>query len=62
MPIPESEGVFTNEEIIDRICPQEGEERRIKKQIWESNDGAFEDEKYSCLTCGHVWWVDGIDS
>lgn len=33
-------------------------------ELWESSCGGFEDVKYTCIAvgCGHVWWVDGIDS
>lgn len=33
-------------------------------RIWESSDGAYEDEQYRCTNkeCNHVLWVDGIDS
>lgn len=35
-----------------------------KCQKWESNDGGYEDYKYTCqdAECGHAWWVEGIDS
>lgn len=35
---------------------------RVTFQIWESADGAYEDEKYTCQDCGETWWIDGIDS
>lgn len=28
----------------------------------ESSCGGWEDEQFRCLSCGHEWWVDGIDS
>lgn len=35
--------------------------KRILYRIWESNDGAYEDTKYQCLECGHIWWVESDD-
>jgi hypothetical protein len=31
---------------------------------WESSDGGHEDYQYKCQnpSCGHSWWVDGVDS
>jgi hypothetical protein len=34
----------------------------VEYRVWESSDGAYEDEQYRCLGGGHTWWVDGIDS
>jgi len=33
----------------------------VEYRVWESSDGAYEDEQYRCAN-GHTWWVDGIDS
>ncbi len=38
-------------------CPK-CTERKISFREWESRDGAHEDLKYRCETCGHIWWVD----
>lgn len=27
-----------------------------------SSDGGWEDEEVKCFDCGHVYWVEGIDS
>jgi len=59
-PIPESEGTFREPEPTDRSCRKCGE-RTVTVQLWDSNDGAYVDAKYTCA-CGHTWWVDGIDS
>ena len=51
-----------NDLVLDELCPRcKGP---MAHQTWESNDGAYEDSKYSCAdpACGHVRWVDGIDS
>lgn len=60
-PMDESEGRFTQVGHSDRLCRQCGG-HNVKCQTWESNDGAYEDYKYVCGDCGHVWWVDGIDT
>lgn len=56
----ESEGVFTKSDVARRPCPKCAGEVRV--QLWESSCGGYEDEKYTCTKCGHVWWVDGSDS
>lgn len=59
--MPESAGTFTKGSATDRICRKCGNQT-VRVELWESNDGAYEDEKFTCTTCGHVYWVDGIDS
>jgi hypothetical protein len=39
-----------------------GAVRKHKAELWESDCGGYEDHKFTCLTCGHVHWVDGPDS
>ena len=58
----ESEGTFSDPEQSDRKCPKCDSPMILK--IWESSDGGYEDEKYTCSNqkCRHVYWVDGIDS
>ena len=58
----ESEGTFNEAKPSDRKCPKCGSPMTSK--TWESSDGAYEDEKYTCTSpaCGNVVWVDGIDS
>lgn len=45
----------------DTPCRQCGKVE-VTVQTWESHDGAYEDYKFTCGACGHVWWIDGIDS
>jgi len=35
----------------------------VEMRLWESDDGAFEDEQYRCVNtdCGHMWWVESSD-
>jgi hypothetical protein len=58
----ESEGELSDRVPTDRKCPKCGSPMFC--QVWESSDGAYEDEKYTCSDkqCLHVVWVDGIDS
>lgn len=60
----EHEGTFGDDgkvvpDIQCRKCACKG---TVSMRVWESSDGAFEDYKFKCAACGHVWWVDGIDS
>jgi len=44
----------------DRPCPKcQGE---LVYDVWESSDGGHEDLQFHCKTCGHSFWIDGIDS
>jgi hypothetical protein len=61
-PMPESAGTFTKESVVQTFCRREQAMLDHRVQVWESNDGAYEDYKYTCLSCGTVHWVDGIDS
>jgi len=60
-PMSESEGTFTLGGKTNRICSKCGKQT-VFVRLWESSDGAYEDEKFTCGTCGHVYWVDGVDS
>lgn len=55
------EGTFDKEHETGRVCPVCGV-ASVTVRIWESSDGAYEDEQFRCGACGHSWWVDGIDS
>jgi hypothetical protein len=61
-PMPESDGTFQGEQKSQSPCPNCQTTGQHYVKIWESNDGAYEDEKHRCEACGHIWWVDGIDS
>ena len=57
----ESEGDFTNGwTASDYPCRKCGGKQRRK--TWESSCGGYEDEKYECLSCGNVWWLEGPDA
>lgn len=60
-PMADSEGTFSGYQPSSRPCRECGQ-TTVEFRIWESNDGAYEDEKYHCKSCGATWWVDGIDS
>lgn len=60
-PMPDSAGVFGDEKLSDEPCPK-GEGHQVYCASWESSCGGYEDYRYRCSTCGHKWWVEGIDS
>jgi predicted transcriptional regulator len=45
----------------DQVC-RKCNAKAVTVQLWESSCGGFEDHKYTCSACAHVWWIDGIDS
>ena len=59
-PMSESRGAFTSEALSTRGCKKCG--GKVKREIWESGDGAYEDYKFTCLSCGHIFWIDGLDA
>jgi DNA-directed RNA polymerase subunit M/transcription elongation factor TFIIS len=60
--VPESDGVlYDSKPVPDIICPACKKAGCVRLQVWESSDGAYDDEKYTCQ-CGNTWWTDGIDS
>lgn len=60
-PMSETDGEFTKREGSKMACPK-CQQTNVTVQTWESSDGAYEDYKYTCPDCKHVWWIDGIDS
>jgi len=60
-PMSENEGTFQ-----DGWAPADGVScwrcgaKTVLYRVW--SNGAYEDDKYKCTTCGKIWWVDGIDS
>ena len=34
----------------------------VRYRVHSSSCGGYDDDEIKCLTCGHVRWVDGIDS
>lgn len=61
-PLPDSAGTFSKPQVeVGLECPQ-CQDEPVTCEVWESNDGAYEDHRYTCTRCGHQWWVDGIDA
>jgi hypothetical protein len=58
----ESEGEFSAPLPSSRPCPHCGVSGQHFYKVWESKDGAYEDEKHECRACKKTWWVEGIDS
>ena len=59
----ESEGDLNKPKPTGKPCPGCGSGQELH-QTWESSDGGYVDDKYSCsnATCSYTRWVDGIDS
>lgn len=60
-PMPDSAGTFAGEKPCDDAC-RKCKAKQVVYSKWESSCGGYEDYKYRCNTCGHVWWEEGIDS
>lgn len=60
-PMKESEGSIETTKTLDRKCRKCGHDRATY-QLWESSCGGYEDEKFTCLGCGDVTWVEGPDA
>ncbi len=62
-PMSESEGEFQDvERFPEMACRKCGKVGGVTCKPWESSCGGYTDYKYTCVNCGHVWWIDGIDS
>jgi hypothetical protein len=42
-----------------RFCEYRG---KVWVQTITTDDGAHDDNKYTCEACGRSWWIDGIDA
>lgn len=60
-PMSESDGTFQPAQDSGMPC-RKCKSGPVEVKAWESSCGGYEDYKYTCAACGHVWWVDGIDS
>ena len=62
-PVRDSDGKFTVESATYicrcNVCQKD---REHKAERWESNCESYVDFRYTCTTCGAVFWVDGPDS
>ncbi len=61
-PVDESSGTLSAPRQVINVNCRVCDEPTVTVQTWESHCGGFEDYKYTCGACGHVWWIDGIDS
>jgi hypothetical protein len=61
-PIPESAGTFKEKSFPSKNPCQKCSSTKVRYEVWESSDGAYEDYKYICPDCNYEWWIDGIDS
>lgn len=60
-PLKDSEGTFCAPVACSADC-RRCHQQSVTWQSWESHCGGYEDFKFTCGACGHLWWVDGIDS
>lgn len=61
-PMSESQGEFGAETKTDRTCPKCCKKNEVTYRAWESSCGGYVDEKFTCHSCGHTWWVEGTDA
>lgn len=59
----DSDGAFSTPLVQRCKCTKCGKET-VRVEPWSSSCGGYEDEKHTCENpgCGHVRWVEGIDS
>lgn len=60
--VDDSEGDFRQWRAVGRPCPHCRSAEGWHYRLWESSDGAYEDEQHKCTACGRIWWVDGPDA
>lgn len=60
-PVDESSGTLSAPALSTYVC-NHCHQQAVSVQVWESHCGGYEDYKYTCALCGHVWWIDGVDS
>lgn len=61
-PMSETQGDFGGWKPDPRPCPHCKVAGQRFYRIWESSDGAYEDEKHECRACKKTWWIEGPDS
>jgi DNA-directed RNA polymerase subunit M/transcription elongation factor TFIIS len=44
------------------VCCRSCSSPEVRYRTHESSCGGYEDDEFNCTSCGHSWWVDGIDS
>lgn len=59
-PMTDDEGDFGDAQESSRKCGKCCAPMLV--QTWSSHCGGYEDFRYTCPVCGHVAWVEGIDS
>jgi hypothetical protein len=58
----DGEGTFSEWRTSIEACLVCSRDDGHRWRLWESNDGAYEDEQHECQNCGTIWWVDGPDA
>lgn len=59
--VDDAAGDFSDAKVSDRPC-RKCKSANVSYRVWESSCGGYEDCKYTCSSCGAMWWVDGCDS
>lgn len=60
-PMAEHDGKTGAPEASGDVCVK-CNSTNVISQMWESSCGGYDDVKLTCKSCGHVRWIDGIDS
>lgn len=58
----ETQGDLSQATIVDGLKCRKCGEGPVQHEVWESSCGGYEDDKYTCLGCKYVWWIEGPDS
>ena len=61
-PMADSQGEFAEFKVQPKIPCRKCGVHAVSMREWESSCGGYEDYQYRCNSCGHSWWVDGIDA
>lgn len=62
LPMAEDAGTLSEARPVVDVKCRACAAQTVSEQQWDSHCGGFEDHKYTCASCAHVWWIDGIDS
>lgn len=60
-PMPDHAGDFSEPRDTETHC-RKCDGQPVSVLTWDSHCGGYTDYKYMCAACGHVWWIEGIDS
>lgn len=58
----DSQGEFEEFKVQHEVPCRKCGVHAVSMREWESSCGGWEDYQYRCNSCGHSWWVEGIDA